>query len=166
MCRKAKEERIFRKEKIDSSENESFGRGVLFAHERSIQVGNRSCDGCNCPSNVTLDPEGGTRIKILTSQRPTPFEERTNNCTWNIQATQGNITLLVDKVNLSWTKGCKESNHLYVGNIHKYSEVWLCGSESKHLSRLRSKNGRLLIRFVSQPLESNQGFRVYLIASG
>ena len=69
MCRKAKEERIFRKEKIDSSENESFGRGVLFAHERSIQVGNRSCDGCNCPSNVTLDPEGGTRIKILTSQR-------------------------------------------------------------------------------------------------
>ena len=73
-----------------------------------------------------------------------------NNCTWNVtvsdllvsnflilkcpQATEGNVTLLLDKLDLQWSKECKGANHLYVGNVDRYTEVCLANVSSIHFS--------------------------------
>jgi len=127
---------------------------------------NVSCDGCNCPMDIILNPEEGTRIKVLTSPRYLLMDDKNSNCTWNVTATVGSVTVLLDKLNLQWSDQCQGKNFLYLSNIQKYSEVWLCGSGVPRFTGFKSKTSGLIINFRSEKLESNQGFRAFLIASG
>lgn len=129
-------------------------------------IKNISCDGCNCPMDIILNPEEETRIKVLTSPRYLMVNDKSNNCTWNVTATVGNVTLLLDKLNLKWSEQCQGLNYLYLSNIDKYSEVWLCGSGVPRFTGFKSKDRGLIIKFQSEKLESNQGFKAFLIASG
>jgi len=89
-----------------------------------------------------------------------------HNCTWNVSALSGNVTVLLDKLNIKWSDQCQGANFLHLNNVQKFSEVWLCGSGVPRFTGFKSKDSSLIVKFQSEQLQKYEGFKLFLIASG
>jgi len=145
----------------------SYQRQISLKALNKEEIGkNITCNGCNCPLDIIMNPEGGARIKILTSPSYAMVNFERSNCTWNVTATEGKVTLLIDKLNIKWSEGCRGENHLYLGSVFRHTEVWLCGTGTPRFTGFKSKNRSLIIKFRSDQLDNNHGFKAFLIANG
>jgi len=114
-----------------------------------------------------MNPDDSSRTYTLKSPNYPNNYPNNKNCKWTFVATTGKVKLIIDKFNVEWSSTCKTKDYLYVGQIKKYTKVWLCGSSvPNNFSALTSKGDTMTVKFKSNGSKRKSGFKVRLIANG
>merc|ERR1712130_837377 len=77
--------------------------------------GSSSCNGCNCPQIIRLNPAKDSNTTVITSPSFPSKYPKNQNCKWTINATKGKLRLTFDKFKMEWSQNCKK-DFLFVGN--------------------------------------------------
>merc|ERR1712080_474306 len=78
--------------------------------------GSSSCNGCNCPQTIRLNPAKASNTTVITSPSFPNKYTKNQNCKWIINATKGKLKLTFDKFKTEWSQNCKK-DYLFVGNV-------------------------------------------------
>ena len=72
--------------------------------------------------------------------------------------------MVLDKFNVQWSSSCKATDYLFVGNIAKYTKIWLCGSSvPSGFKSLKSKKKEITVKFHSDKSVKKSGFKARFI---
>ena len=126
------------------------------------------CDGCNCPVDISLDPDNSTGDSVvLTSPRYPSKYKHNSDCTWNIFSTRGQLQLTFTQFNLEWAQNCRQKDFVFLDQVQSYGRMWLCGPflPPSFLTQT-SKFSRLSVRFKSNDAVTRLGFRAVVTATG
>ena len=75
--------------------------------------------------------------------------------------------MVIQKFNVEWSSTCKTKDYFYVGQVKKYTKVWLCGSSvPSTFSALKSKSDTMVVKFHSNGSKRKSGVKVLLTATG
>jgi len=114
-----------------------------------------------------MNPDDSTRIITLKSPSYPSKYPNNRDCKWNLKATRGKIKMVLDKFNVQWSSSCKATDYLFVGNVAKYTKLWLCGSSvPSNFKSLKSKKKEMTVKFHSDKSVRKPGFKARFIATG
>ena len=72
--------------------------------------------------------------------------------------------MVLDKFNVQWSSSCKATDYLFVGQVAKYTKLWLCGSQvPSGFKSLKSKKDTMTIKFHSDGSVKKPGFKARFI---
>merc|ERR1712037_382310 len=128
-------------------------------------TGASSCNGCDCPLTIRLNPDKASNTTIITSPSFPGKYPKNQNCKWTINATKGKLRLTFDKFKTEWSQNCKK-DFLFVGNVAKYNKLYLCGSKLPASLSLKSKSRTMVLKFQSNNKVGKAGFKATIVASG
>jgi len=75
--------------------------------------------------------------------------------------------MVLDKFNVQWSSSCKSKDYLFVGQVAKYTKLWLCGSSiPSGFNGLKSKKKTMTVKFHSNGSGRKTGFKARFIATG
>merc|ERR1712018_1063390 len=127
--------------------------------------GSSSCNGCDCPLTIRLNPDKASSTTVITSPSFPQKYPKNQNCKWIINATKGKLKLTFDKFKTEWSQNCKK-DYLFVGNVAKYNKLYLCGSNIPSNLSLKSKDRTIVLKFQSNNKVGKPGFKATVVASG
>merc|ERR1712226_75120 len=131
----------------------------------SVTEGSASCDGCNCPLTIRLNPAKASNTTVITSPSFPNKYPKNQNCKWIINATKGKLSLTFDKFKTEWSHNCRK-DYLFVANVAKYNKLYLCGSNIPSNLSLKSKARTIVLKFQSNNKVGKPGFKARVVASG
>merc|ERR1712130_875751 len=73
--------------------------------------GSSSCNGCNCPQIIRLNPAKDSNTTVITSPSFPSKYPKNQNCKWTINATKGKLRLTFDKFKMEWAQNCLSSQN-------------------------------------------------------
>jgi len=113
-----------------------------------------------------MNPDKSSGTQILTSPRYPEDYANNLNCRWEFKTNKkSKITMVFDSFNIQWSKGCTSKDYLFIGAVAKYTKVTLCGSKIPRTFKLKSKNNRMVIKFITDGSNTKSGFKALLVAN-
>jgi len=115
-----------------------------------------------------MDPDDSSSrtYTLKTPNYPSNYQNN-KDCKWTFVATSGKIKMVIQKFNVEWSSTCKTKDYFYVGQVKKYTKVWLCGSSvPSTFSALKSKSDTMVVKFHSNGSKRKSGVKVLLTATG
>merc|ERR1712227_368429 len=111
------------------------------------------CDGCNCPMDINLDPDGITDAIEYVVTSPNYPDKYPNNadCKWKfINVAGGDLKTVISDLNTESSGTCTKKDFLMLTKMKKYGKVTMCGSSIPNKYKKMTSNGSTLtIKFGS-----------------
>ena len=126
------------------------------------------CDGCNCPQDISLDPDDPSisSVEIMSPRYPQKYRHN-SDCTWNIFASRGQLELTFSDFNIEWAQNCRDKDFVFLDQVQNYGRMWLCGPflPQSFLTQT-SKYRRMTVKFKSNGSVTRRGFQAVVVATG
>lgn len=87
-------------------------------HVTTTTVQPVTCDGCNCPKDVLLDPDSSDNtFEVLSPRYPQKYRHN-SDCVWNFLSTRGQLEVTFTKFNLEWANNCRDKDYVFLDQVN------------------------------------------------
>ena len=77
-----------------------------------------TCDGCNCPKDILLDPDSSDNtFEVLSPRYPEKYRHN-SDCVWNLMSTRGQLEITFTKFNLEWARDCRDKDYVFLDQVN------------------------------------------------